>query len=114
MMKVNYKEWLMLAEIPIELPNKDGLKGKNCDGATVAQLTCLHRFGVGTTGIKYKGQAAILIDIAIERANNHLATPGQMKRLSQAGFQHVGDISFNQAVQYLSGMEEWDATRRAE
>ena len=108
---VNYKEFFEMIGYTNELPNKNGMKGRMCDGITSAQQRALRNLGVGTTGIRYKGQAMIVLDLLIDRANKHLATPGQMRKLGAAGFQHVGKITYSQAVQYLSEKNAFNEER---
>lgn len=103
---VNYKEFFHLIGYTKELPNKNGMKGRMCDGITTAQQCALRNMGIGTTGIRYKGQAMIVLNIAIDRCNKHLATPGQMRELKKRGFQHVGNISYAKAWQYLDDEDD--------
>lgn len=98
---VNYKDFLEMAQIHEEVPNMDGLFGKNRDGVTEKQKTFLHNLGIGTTGLKYKGQASMIIDLALQRKNNGLATPGQMRALLKHGVKNVHCFSFNNAVNTL-------------
>jgi len=98
---VNYKEFMEMAQIHEELPNMDGLFGKNRDGVTAAQKTFLRQLGIGTTGLKYKGQASKVITYALTRKNNGLATPGQMRALRKHGIQNVHCYSFVNAIKTL-------------
>lgn len=98
---VNYKDFLEMAQIHEEIPNMDGLFGKNRDGITEKQKTFLHQLGIGTTGLKYKGQAMKVIDLALKRKENGLATPGQMRALLKHGFRNVHCYSFANAVKEL-------------
>lgn len=98
---VNYKDFLEMAHINEEIPNMDGLFGKNRDGVTDKQKTFLRNLGIGTTGLKYKGQASKVIDIALTRKNNGLATPGQMRALLKHGVKNVHCYSFANAVNTL-------------
>jgi len=108
MTTVNYKEFFRMIGIERELPNKYGLKGRMCDGITVSQQIALRNLGIGTTGIKYKGQASIVLDLAIGRAKRHMATPGQMKKLEQLGFQKVGEFTYSEAFQYLDNKNSYN------
>lgn len=98
---VNYKDFMEMAQIHEEIPNMNGLFGKNRDGVTDKQKTFLRQLGIGTTGLKYKGQASKLIELALTRKNNGLATPGQMRALQKHGIQNVHCYSFANAVQVL-------------
>ena len=99
---VNYKDFFKMAHITEEIPNMDGLFGKNRDGVTAAQKTYLRALGIGTTGLKYKGQAAKVIDYAVTRRKNGLATPGQMRALTKCGITNVYCYSFDNAVKTLN------------
>ena len=98
---VNYKDFMEMAQIHEEIPNMDGLFGKNRDGVTEKQKAFLRQLGIGTTGLKYKGQASKVIDFALTRKNNGLATPGQMRKLRKCGVKNVHCISFANAVKTL-------------
>lgn len=99
---VNYKDFLDMAKINEEIPNINGLFGKNRDGVTEAQKTFLHQLGIGTTGLKYKGQASRLITLALQRKENGLATPGQMRALKKMGIANVHVFSFENAKRELN------------
>ena len=60
---VNYKDFMNMACINEEIPNIDGLYGAQRDGITEKQKTFLRQLGIGTTGLKYKGQASKVIDL---------------------------------------------------
>lgn len=102
---VGWKNFMNLADREEQIPDKLGLTGKYADGITVAQQKCLRRFGIGYGGLKYKGQASIVIKIAIERSNLHLATPGQMWALSKCGLKNVSGFTFLQAQQKLDEID---------
>lgn len=106
---VNYKEFMDMAHINEEIPNMDGLFGANRDGVTDKQKTFLRQLGIGTTGLKYKGQASKVIDYALTRKNNGLATPGQMRALVKHGIKNVHMYSFSNAKATL---EKFDDFRR--
>ena len=104
---VNAKDFLLMAGVRDEIPNLNGLTGKNRDGVTDKQKVFLRNLGIGTTQIKYKGQASFVIDEAIRRRNFGLATPGQMRALKQIGENDVSRITFTQAVEKL---KKWGYT----
>ena len=104
---VNYKEFMDMAHVYEELPNQDGLFGKNRDGITDKQKTFLRQLGIGTTGLKYKGQASRVIDLALSRKNNGLATPGQMRALTKHGVKDVHCYSFINAKKALAEFENF-------
>ena len=99
---VNYKEFMLMAHCYEEIPNMNGLFGKQRDGVTDAQKTFLHNLGIGTTGLKYKGQASKVIEIAVIRRQSGLATPGQMRTLCKHGIRDVHNISFQNAAKKIS------------
>ena len=105
---VNYKEFLRLIDCNRPLPSKASLQGRMCDGITVSQQAALRKLGIGATGIRYKGQATFILCIAIKRANNRMATPGQMRKLEQLGFQKVGKFTYKEAFQYLSNKNSYN------
>lgn len=96
---LNWKKFMYLAGREEIVPNKSGMRGREADGITIAQQKCLNRFGIGHTGLKYKGQASIIIGIAIERSNAHMATPGQMWALERSGYKmmKIKDMTFEKA-----------------
>ena len=96
-----------MANISEEIPNIDGLFGKNRDGVTEKQKTFLRQLGIGTTGLKYKGQASKVIDYALQRKNNGLATPGQMRALTKHGIANVHVYSFRNAANTLKQFENF-------
>lgn len=106
---VNYKDFLDMAHINEEVPNMDGLFGAQRDGITEKQKTFLRQLGVGTTGLKYKGQASMIITYAITRKQNGLATPGQMRALQSHGYKNVHMYSFANAKKEL---DKFDSFRR--
>ena len=106
---VNYKDFMDMAQINEEIPNMDGLFGAQRDGITEKQKTFLRQFGIGTTGLKYKEQASKVIDYALIRKNNGLATPGQMRALQKYGIKNVHMYSFANAKKEL---DKFDSFRR--
>lgn len=69
----------------VEIPCYEALKGKNRDGITAAQKEYLHVLGVNVTGIRYKGQASIIITVAQARKEAGLATMKQLQTLYSLG-----------------------------
>lgn len=104
---VNYKDFMDMAQIHDEIPNMDGLFGKQRDGITEAQKTLLRQLGIGTTGLKYKGQASKIIDYALARKTNGLATPGQMRALLKHGIKNVHMFSFTNAKTELQKFDQF-------
>ena len=100
---VNYKDFLRMAKVNVRIPTKLELKGKQADGTTSEQQKTLRKFGIGFTGLIYKKQAMIVIDIAIQRAKKHLATPGQMRALEEDGIPDVHKRTFKEAIWILHG-----------
>ena len=102
---VSWRNFMDLAQRNEIIPDKIGCYGKQADGITLAQQKCLRRFGIGFTGLKYKGQAMIVISIAIERANAHMATPGQMWALTKCRNikkQNIHQYTFDEARKILN------------
>lgn len=56
---------------------------------TEKQLTTLKGLGIDTDAITTKGMASVYIDKAMKRRSSGLATPGQVKKLNEYGFQNV-------------------------
>lgn len=104
---VNYKDFMNMACINEEIPNIDGLYGAQRDGITEKQKTFLRQLGIGTTGLKYKGQASKVIDFALTRKNNGLATPGQMRKLMKCGIKNVHLYSFMNAKKKIDEYENF-------
>lgn len=104
---VNYKDFLDMAQIHEEIPNMNGLFGSQRDGVTEKQKTFLRQLGIGTTGLKYKGQAMIVIDLALARKHNGLATPGQMRALKKCGVKNVHLYSFVNAKKELDKFDDF-------
>lgn len=102
MMTVNYKDFFKMTNCTKEVPNMNGLFGKNRDGITEKQKTLLHSLGIGTTGLKYKGQASIVIDYALYRRQHGMATPGQMRTLLKNGVKNVHEYTFAAASTKIS------------
>ena len=103
MVIVNAKEFLSFSGKSIEIPYLCELKGKNQDGITVEQKKYLHKLGIGWSQLRYKGQAQIVLDVAIERLEKHLATPGQMRKLADMGVSIVHKRTFKEAKYILNG-----------
>ena len=103
MVVVNYKDFLRMANKDVRIPSKFELKGKNADGVTAEQQKCLRKFGIGVTGLHYKGQASIIIGIAIDRANKHLATARQMKQMDDMGIDMLHVRTYKESKWILSG-----------
>lgn len=101
MMVVSWKNFMELADRPERIPCKVQCIGKQADGITIAQQQCLRKFGIGPSGLKYKLQASVVIRIAIERANNKLATPGQLWALSKCGRKEIKSLTRSQAAEIL-------------
>lgn len=112
MMIVNYKDFLDMAMIPDEIPNIDGLYGAQRDSITEKQKTYLHQLGIGTTGLKYKGQASKVIELALMRKNNGLATPGQMRTLQKYGVKNVHCFTYINAKNELSKLDGFMILRK--
>ena len=102
---MRFEEFLMLSNKELEIPYLKELTGKNRDGITQKQKDCLHRFGIGYTGLRYKKQASLVIGYAIERENNHMATPAQMRHLHRIGVPNVCDLTYKEAWCLINGCE---------
>jgi len=63
---------------------------------TAKQVAVIENAGIDTTGMT-KGKASKIIDAIFRRREEGLATPKQMRRLEQYGFQNVGVWTFDQA-----------------
>lgn len=70
--------------------------------ATESQLKAIERFGIDSQGVETRGQAAALLDALTKRADNHMATPKQVRLLERYGFKHVGTWSFDAASKMIS------------
>ena len=102
---VNYKDFFKMAHINKRIPEYDALSGKYKDGITTKQKAFLRQMGIGSTGLRYKGQASIVLDEAIRRQREHLATPGQMRALTKNGMKDVHMVTFDKAVEILGGYD---------
>lgn len=98
---VNAHEFMMLAHSSRPIPMLNELSGKYRDGVTDKQKAFLRSMGIGVAQIKYKGQASVVINLAIKRRDYGLATPGQMRALAAAGVKNVNMITYKQAFQIL-------------
>lgn len=70
--------------------------------ASEKQMKLIEQAGINTDGM-CKGQASKIIDVILNRRNQGLATPKQMRMLEQKGFQNVGLWTFEQAS-YMMGV----------
>ncbi len=102
---VNVGEFMVMAKVQKSMPTLSMLAGKYRDGVTDKQKSFLRTLGIGTSQIKYKGQASFVLEIALDRKNRGLATPGQMRALKEHGLDDVHNITFRQAVQILGTAE---------
>ena len=109
---VSYKDFLRMIHKDVRIPTKYELKGKCADGITAEQQKTLRKFGIGVTGLKYKGQATIVIGYAVERAKKHLATARQMKKMEESGIDMIHVRTFKEAKWILAGNdpEKYDLT----
>ena len=64
---------------------------------TEKQRTILESFGINPDGIDTKGKASLMIDRAIARRQQGLATPKQIRCLERYGYERVGEWSFEAA-----------------
>jgi len=62
-----------------------------------AQTTRLEKAGINPESIQSAGHASMLIDRIEKRRNSGMSTPRQIRALERYGFEHVGNISFEQA-----------------
>ena len=69
----------------IEIPSYDGCFGKGKDGMTEKQRTFIHSLGINITGLKYKGQASVVIDCVLERRSKGLASIKQLQTIRNLG-----------------------------
>ena len=88
-----------------------------CKKPTKKQIETIEKFGVDAENIESMGQASALLDALMKRADNHLATPKQIRCLEKYGFQHVGTWSFDAAREMINkiagcGWKTWAFTRR--
>lgn len=65
----------------IEIPSYDGCFGKGRDGITEKQRVFMHNLGINITGLKYKAQASVVIDCALQRKKNGLASLKQIQTI---------------------------------
>ena len=88
----------------IEIPNLDGCFGKNKDGITEKQRCFIHNLGINITGIKYKGQASIIIQAVIHRKECGLATIKQLQTIRNLGvktktpFQYITQVEASKII----------------
>ena len=66
------------------------------------QKAILEKFGINPTGIDTKGKASLMIDRAIARKKQGLATPKQIRCLERYGYERVGEWSFEAANKKIS------------
>jgi superfamily II DNA/RNA helicase len=67
---------------------------------TQKQLAMIENAGIDPTGM-CKGKASKVIDAIVRRRNEGLATPKQMRKLEQYGFENVATWSFEQASKVM-------------
>lgn len=65
----------------VEIPNYDGCFGKGRDGVTEKQRTFIHSLGMNISGLKYKGQACVVIDCIMKRKEEGLASVKQIQTI---------------------------------
>lgn len=80
----------------ITIPNYDGCFGKGKDGITEKQRVFIHNLGINITGLKYKAQASVIIQCAIDRKNNGLASIKQLQTLRNL------DVKLHKPIQYIT------------
>ena len=80
----------------IEIPRLDACFGKYKDGITEKQRTFIHNLGINIAGIKYKGQASIIIDCVIKRREQGLASIKQLQTIRNLG------IALKKPIQFIT------------
>ena len=98
---VNYRDFLLLSGERLYVPDLNDLYGRQRDPITEPQKNYLRRLGVGYSGLKYKGQAMVVLDLLVRRSNTAMATPGQLWALHRRGFKDLTDMSFEEASRIL-------------
>lgn len=81
--------------------------------ATDKQITAIENFGLDPTGL-CKGQASRIISRLMERIDEQMSTPRQIKTLNRFGFQNVQNWTKDEASKILSalsaaGWKPWQA-----
>lgn len=64
---------------------------------TEAQIKAIENFGLDPTTISCRGHAAKILDTLIDRAHDGMATPKQIRALTNVGFQNVREWTFEEA-----------------
>lgn len=87
--------------------------GWEAEQASDKQVQTITNFGIDASGM-CKGQASKIISKLLERSQEHMATPKQMKCLRQKGFQNVQAWTFDEANNVISqlaaaGWKPWKA-----
>jgi len=70
--------------------------------ASEKQLALLEKRGIASDTVENMGKAKLLIDRLIERQNEGLSTPKQIRLLEKYGFRHVGTWTFDTASAMIS------------
>lgn len=104
---VNPKEFFELAGVRFYLPERYMLPGSMKDPITQAQKDLLHKMGIGYEGLLWKGHASRVIDVAMTRRKNGLATPGQMRMLRKLGISDIPNKSFDDARYIIGDSYHW-------
>lgn len=81
--RMNPKDVEMMCAVCI--PNYDGCRGRGKDAITEKQKVFLRNLGINTTGLKYKGQAMVVIDAALRREKCGLASFNQINEIRNLG-----------------------------
>ncbi len=76
--------------------------GWECEAPTDKQKTQLEKLGIFPDEIESAGKAQKLLDRILERRNDGLATPKQIRLLERYGFKHVGKWDSDSASKMIS------------
>lgn len=69
---------------------------------TQKQLDFLEKRGIYASGVENMGKASVLIDRLMQRQQEGLSTPKQIRLLERYGFRYVGTWSFEAASRIIS------------
>lgn len=116
MQMIGYETYLKM--LGRELPNKTTQTGWRAQPATEAQITALRKFGIAAKTIKNRGDASFIIDLAARRANQGLASPGQLKLLIELRVENAATKTRAEVqailthIGYTSRCPEWVRAQR--
>ena len=116
MQMVGYESYLKM--LGRQLPNSTTVTGWRAQPATDAQIAALRKFGIAGKTIKNRGDASFVINLAATRANQGLASPGQLKLLIDLRVENAANKTRTEvqiilnSIGYTSRCPEWVRAQR--